>query len=114
MSNNGHMLNGEAGAMGAVRPHGHRAYAALLQRMVEKAESLADGEIAKIVTFAVRIRDDETLTPRDRMRASELLTALISKGIDIALYMDKSDRAEGGQATERIVVEYVKSDRILR
>ena len=94
----------ERGDMGEPQPCGthSRAHLWLLQRMVEHSTNLADIEIEKTVRMAVSIRDDPDATRRDRMRAGELINALVAKGVDVAMYLHKNERLDDGHLTERV------------
>lgn len=80
----------------------------LMQSMVRVATGIADKEIAKMVNLAVTVRDDPKLSARDRMRAVELLNAMIAKGIDVAQYIDKTERLDSGKPTENVGVKLLK------
>lgn len=93
-----------------VRVSGIRAYARSLQSFVRKTDDIAEDQIAQIVRFAVNLRDDPDSTPRDRLRASELLMSIVNKGIDVAMYLDKSERVDDGANTERVEVIFRTRD----
>lgn len=86
----------------------------LMQSVVRVANNIAAEELSKMIRFAVSVRDNEECSARDRMRATELLASLMNKGIDVAQYIDKAERAAAGISTEsatvRIVVEYQDQD----
>jgi hypothetical protein len=75
-----------------------------MQRVVNASEQLADKQLVKMINFAVSVRDNEDASDRDRMRAVELLNAMIAKGVDVAQYIDKLDRIDSGKPTERTEV----------
>lgn len=47
---------------------------------------------------------DKTLGARDRLRAIEILTAMARDKVSAAIALDKIQRLDGGEATDRIVV----------
>lgn len=73
---------------------------------------LASDQLAQAITFATTVRDSETSSERDRLRASELLLAIANSGLKAAEYVDKTERLAAGEATERTVFE-VKPPRTL-
>lgn len=79
-----------------------RAALLLLQREVERGSELTDAQADANVRFAVAVRDDPASTRRDQLRALELLEAMRSRGVNVALYLDKADRVEAGKPTETV------------
>lgn len=76
-----------------------------LMRAVNRGETVAEEQYRKNVQLAVEMRDDPRRADRVRQRAAEFLNAMIEKGVDIAMYIDKTERIDSGQATERVVHE---------
>lgn len=112
MSENGH-ANGLAtrGAMGGLplAPTGTpRSALAYLTRTLNAGAELTESELAANIKFAVGVRDDPSASRRDKLRAVAHLDALMARGVDIAMYLDKCDRLDGGGVTERVgFVKYV-------
>ena len=58
--------------------------------------------LAKAIRLAQSLVDDDLATARDRLRASEFLSSVTAKGIDVAMYLDKNDRLDSGKLTENV------------
>jgi hypothetical protein len=54
--------------------------------------------------MAARLLVDPAASPRDRLRAAEVLSAMARDQINAAIALDKIERLEGGDATERVVI----------
>lgn len=105
MIENGNGMHGhEKGALGAGVTPGARSALRFLQAELGRSSNLAETVTADTVRFALSVREDPSASYRDRIRASELIEAMVKRGVDIALYLDKADRVESGQPTE--VVEH--------
>lgn len=100
---NNHLENG--GTVGGVtRPSkqgGIRSSLAMLQREVARADVLLEPQIRANLEFAVAVRDDPQAGLREKLRATELIEAMQSRGINVAMYLDKAERIEDGQVTDR-------------
>lgn len=86
---------------------GVRSAIQYLKRQLADSDVLMDDELAKSIRFAVNVRDDPNMGPRERLRASELLESIRARGIDLAKYIDERDRVDKGGATERVEVVFV-------
>lgn len=79
---------------------------AFLQRRLERSAHLEQHEWEPTVLFARTVREDPKACNRDRIRASELLTSLMERGVDVAEKIDKIDRLDSGKATENIAATH--------
>lgn len=106
MAGTGEPARGAIGGESAPeKKHAHaRGAVTFLMRQLKRAEDLADRDWGQIVQFAARVRDDKTASIRDRIRATELLTTLIAKGVDVAVILDKNERLDGGKSTENVAI----------
>lgn len=106
MSENGHAnglaKGGEGGAIAQGSQAQPRKALMLLTRAVQTGQEVTERETAANIRFAVSVRDDPASNTRDKLRATEFLEALAARGIDVALYLDKCDRLDGGHVTERV------------
>lgn len=100
---NGYHENGGQGDTATTElEHGRGDTMRLMQRMVGLGHTLMDEQIKQIVNMAVGIRDHAEASARDRLRAGELLAALIARGVDVAMYLDKNNRIDDGKLTELV------------
>ena len=93
------------------RPEEHkpRSHLAMLEKQARHGEEVSDEQLKININYAVGIRDGEGYNSRERMRAIEYLDSIIARGVDVAMYLDKNDRLDGGHVTERVgFVKYVK------
>ena len=74
----------------------------LMKKVVAVSHKLVDEQVQKIIDVAVSIRDNPDASGRDRLRASELLEKLAAKGVDVAQYIDKTERLDQGKPTENV------------
>jgi hypothetical protein len=51
-----------------------------------------------------RILSDDMAQPRDRLRAAEVLAAMARDKVNAAIALDKMERLDDGEATERVVI----------
>lgn len=68
---------------------------------------LAAEELPATLKMAVEIRDDRGSTKRERLHAGKLIEEIRAKGIDVAMYLHKLERVDGGQANERTETTHV-------
>ena len=54
--------------------------------------------------IVAQIMNDGIAPTRDRLRASEVLASLVKHRVEAAIALDKIERLDGGEATERFVV----------
>ena len=76
----------------------------LLQRAVSEGWQIPEAVWGAAPRICTRILADENATPRDRLRATEVLAAMARDKINAAIALDKIERLEGGDATERVVI----------
>jgi hypothetical protein len=74
----------------------------MLQAAAARADNLASEQWGPCIVEAVRIRDSAESETRDKLRACELLATFANKGFDIAMYLDKNERLDAGEVTERV------------
>ncbi len=96
--------NNPSGVLG-VGP-GTRSALRHLQSQLDQTVKV-NSELEKNIRFAIGVRDDENASHRDRLRAMELLESIAKRGIDIAMYLEKNERIDSGQATESVVFNIV-------
>ena len=76
----------------------------LLQRAVSEGWQIPEAVWGAAPRICTRILADENATPRDRLRATEVLAAMARDKVNAAIALDKIERLEGGDATERVVI----------
>jgi len=76
----------------------------LLQRAVREGWQIPEGVMKAAPNTATRIMLNEGAPLRDRLRAAEVLASMHRDKINAAIALDKIERLEGGQATERVVI----------
>lgn len=76
----------------------------LLQRAVSEGWQIPSTVWSSAPDICTRILADENATPRDRLRATEVLAAMARDKVNAAIALDKIERLEGGDATERVVI----------
>ena len=87
-----------AGAGGGVR-----TALKMLQGEVNRGAELTEERAEANWRFAVSVLDDPRCTTRDKLRATELLEAMRSRGIAVAMHLDKMERPA---ATTKVDVEH--------
>lgn len=85
-------------------PARQKAALRLLQRAVSEGWQIPEAVWGAAPRICTRILADENATPRDRLRATEVLAAMARDKINAAIALDKIERLEGGDATERVVI----------
>jgi hypothetical protein len=76
----------------------------LLQRAVREGWQIPEGVMKAAPNTATRIMLNENAPHRDRLRAAEVLAAMHRDKVNAAIALDKIERLEGGQATERMEI----------
>ena len=76
----------------------------LLQRAVREGWQIPEGVMKAAPNTATRIMLNENASVRDRLRAAEVLTAMMRDKISAAIALDKMERLDDGKATERVVI----------
>lgn len=74
-----------------------------LQKAISDGQEVSDAEMSKMVKFAVAMRDGSESSPRDRLRACELLDSIIGRGVNVALALEKIDADEEKQSKQTSV-----------
>ena len=81
-----------------------RASLAVIQRAVEKGWNVPQRIIDQVPEIVAQIMNDNVAHVRDRLRASEVLASLVKHRVEAAIALDKIERLDGGEATERFAV----------
>jgi len=81
-----------------------RSSLAVIQRAVEKGWNVPQRIIDQVPEIVAQIMNDGLAPVRDRLRASEVLASLVKHRVEAAIALDKIERLDGGEATERFVV----------
>ncbi len=97
---------GGVGGVGVVpdapSPYGRRAIVRTMQSAVDRGLTIGQAGLAKAIVFASEMLDDPESTHRDRLRASEFLASVAAKGIEVSMYLDKTERLDSGKPTENV------------
>lgn len=81
-----------------------RASMRLLQSEIRTATEVTEKYTESVVRLYREVMADPKATNRDKLRATEMLMALSKRGVDVAMYVDRMERVEAGEATD--VVEH--------
>lgn len=76
----------------------------MIRRAVNEGWQIPEAVYRAAPAICARMLADEMASPRDRLRAAEVLAAMVRDKVNAAIALDKMERLEGGQATDRIVV----------
>lgn len=76
----------------------------LLQRAVREGWQIPEGVMKAAPNTATRIMLNENAPHRDRLRAAEVLAAMMRDKVAAAIALDKMERLDDGQATERMEI----------
>ena len=79
-----------------------RSSLALIKQAVTNNWSIPDAWKNALPTLCAKIATDESKGDRERLRAIEILRAMQRDNLDAAQVLDRVERLESGQATERI------------
>jgi hypothetical protein len=71
-----------------------------LQSQIARGEQISTEQADANLRFAQGIRDNPQSSDRDRLRAMELIEAMVSRAIPVAMDQNKNDRIDSGQLTE--------------
>lgn len=85
-----------------------RGHLRFLQARLAKSEEAMGEDWCQAVRFCRAIQADEKASARDRLRASELLTSLVDRGIGVAESLDKMDRLDNNKPTENHIVKFIR------
>jgi len=81
-----------------------RAALRLLQRAVTHGWEIPEAVWRAAPGICARILANDAATARDRLRAAEVLAAMARDKVNAAIALDKLERLDGGEATERVVI----------
>jgi len=87
-----------------IEAKGRRSSLAVIQRAVEKGWNVPQRIIDQVPEIVAQIMNDQIAPIRDRLRATEVLASLVKHRVEAAIALDKIERLDGGEATERFVV----------
>jgi len=85
-------------------PRRQRSALRLLQRAITHGWKIPDEVMEQAPDVCARILNDTMAQPRDRLRAAEVLAAMARDRVNTAIALDKMERLEDGEATERVVI----------
>ena len=85
-------------------PHRQRSALRLLQKAVTHGWEIPEAVWRAAPGICARILASEQSTARDRLRAAEVLAAMARDKVNAAIALDKMERLEEGEATERVVI----------
>ena len=85
-------------------PNRQRAALRLLQRAVTQGWEIPEAVWRAAPGICSRILANEGATARDRLRAAEVLAAMARDKVNAAIALDKMERLDDGEATERVVI----------
>lgn len=85
-------------------PNRQRAALRLLQRAVTQGWEIPEAVWRAAPGICARILANEGATARDRLRAAEVLAAMARDKVNAAIALDKMERLDDGEATERVVI----------
>jgi len=87
-----------------IETRGCRSSLAVIRRAVEKGWNVPQRIIDQVPEIVAQIMNDDVAHVRDRLRASEVLASLVKHRVEAAIALDKIERLDGGEATERFAV----------
>ena len=87
-----------------IEARGRRSSLIVIQRAVEKGWNVPQRIIDQVPEIVAQIMNDGLAPVRDRLRATEVLASLVKHRVEAAIALDKIERLDGGEATERFVV----------
>lgn len=75
-----------------------------IQQAVEQGWNIPAHVMEAIPRIVSEILFDESASTRDRLRAAEVIASLVQSRVNAAVVLDKIERLDGGEPTERFVV----------
>ena len=87
-----------------IEARGRRSSLIVIQRAVENGWNVPQRIIDQVPEIVAQIMNDGLAPVRDRLRATEVLASLVKHRVEAAIALDKIERLDGGEATERFVV----------
>ena len=85
-------------------PSRQRSALRLLQRALTHGWQIPESVMKEAPDVCARILNDDMAQPRDRLRAAEVLAAMARDKVNTAIALDKMERLDDGEATERVVI----------
>jgi len=76
----------------------------LLQKAVNHGWEIPEAVWRAAPGICARILANDAAQPRDRLRAAEVLAAMARDKVNAAIALDKMERLDDGEATERVVI----------
>ena len=104
---NGHTNGGEGGTAPSImqQPGGRvRESLRVIQRAVVNGWKIPDDWLKTLPQVAATIAADPNRTDRDRLRALEVLRGMAGDSVQAAIALDKIERLDNGDPTERVSV----------
>lgn len=100
---NGHVDHGggNGGILDPLDRTRQRESLRLIQRAVHNGWHIKDEWLREVPKLAAKIMADSQ-DERNRLRAAQLLEDILARACDAAIALDKIERLDGGQATERV------------
>ena len=110
---NGHALDTSGGVGGAEVRWQQRQHLRIVEEAVRGGWAVPAEAMTVLPREIYGIANDPNASPRDRIRATELLASLRKQDIDTAIGYDRIVRLEAGTATDRIEVIHDLGDQAL-
>jgi len=95
-------LPGWIGGEGGIAQAGNRESLVMLKQAVANGWEIPGEWKGALPKLCMKIALDESRGDRERLRAMEILRAMNRDNLDAAQVLDKVERLDGGEATERI------------
>lgn len=86
------------------RPTNIRSSLRTLQRAVNEGWQIPEAIIRAAPHICAKILMDNSASPREQLRAAEVLATMMRDTVSAAIALDKMERLDGGEATERLVI----------
>jgi len=104
----------EGGSGGTPSRNERRQHLRILESMVYDGWQMPEGMFASVPAALHEIATCPTQSTRDRIRAMEALSHLAQQSVEAAIALDRINRLDSGQATDRVQVLDGISDAQLR
>ena len=99
---NGNKLPDWVGGKGELAPSPARSSLRLLQQAIRNEWDIPPEWKKELPQLCLSIALDENKGDRERLRATEILRSMTRDNLDALQVLDKIERLDGGEATERI------------
>lgn len=103
-------VGGGAIVRGIADRHRRRETLALLERSLKATAQVHDPKVWRPIVDAMVAGAKDSIDPRGAARCAGVLATLRSQDIQIAEYLDKAERLDGGDPTERTVLTVTMDD----